>query len=179
LDTEIGGPAGAFPPTRASLSPERLIALYWKPIYCLIRRGWAASNEEAKDLTQDFFLTEVLGRSLLSKFSRERGSLRSFLKGAVRGFLSNARRTARRQKRYARTVSMEGVDLASTEPSEPADVQAVLARLKSLVRPKVFKAFTRFTFDDASYKKIAAELKITLDDVRNYLRRARQALTPP
>ena len=60
---------GQFPATRWSLivaarsaEPEErqraldiLIAAYWKPVYKYIRLRWDKDNEQAKDLTQEFF----------------------------------------------------------------------------------------------------------------------------
>jgi DNA-directed RNA polymerase specialized sigma24 family protein len=34
---------------------EELARKYWKPVYAYVRAAWARSNEDAKDLTQDFF----------------------------------------------------------------------------------------------------------------------------
>src|SRR5205814_5812141 len=64
--TEIGGNGRQLPvtshtalasirsgdPLRRDAELERLVQLYWKPVYSLIRRAWAATNEDAKDLTQ-------------------------------------------------------------------------------------------------------------------------------
>src|SRR5438093_151711 len=61
-DTAIGGPDGHFPSTQLSLletaggglpneALERVIALYWKPVYRFIRLKFGKDNEDAKDLT--------------------------------------------------------------------------------------------------------------------------------
>jgi DNA-directed RNA polymerase specialized sigma24 family protein len=96
--TEIGG-AGAqsLPPTCEALlqdcrqgRPEalqRLASLYWKPVYGLIRKTWNRSNEDAKDLAQEFFATAVFDGEVLKAFSPERGSFRAFLKAALQNFL--------------------------------------------------------------------------------------------
>jgi len=60
-DTAIGGPHGHFPSTQVSLleataaglsseAMDRLIALYWKPVYRFIRLKFHKNNEDAKDL---------------------------------------------------------------------------------------------------------------------------------
>jgi hypothetical protein len=65
-DTAIGGPHGRFPSTQVSLleaaaagvpgdALDRVIALYWKPVYRYIRFRFGKDNEDAKDLTQGFF----------------------------------------------------------------------------------------------------------------------------
>jgi DNA-directed RNA polymerase specialized sigma24 family protein len=69
---------GQFPATRWSLivaarsavpkerqrALEILTAAYWKPVYKYIRLRWDKDNEQAQDLTQDFFLR------ILDKISR-------------------------------------------------------------------------------------------------------------
>ena len=75
--TDMGGPGEAFLTTHWSLigdvandrdKDRALIALliqrYWKPVYCYLRHK-GRQNEEAKDLTQDFFHEIVLNRRLL------------------------------------------------------------------------------------------------------------------
>jgi len=77
-DTGIGGAAGQFPSTDLSLlaaangelsnqALERVVALYWKPVYRFIRLKFRKSNEDAKDLTQGFFTT-ALQRDFFRRF---------------------------------------------------------------------------------------------------------------
>jgi DNA-directed RNA polymerase specialized sigma24 family protein len=115
LDTRIGGPAGSFPSTRQSvlaalgdLHPgrgdrdlERLISIYWKPVYCLIRSSAARTNEDAKDLTQEFFMRVVLDGALAERYAADKGSFRAYLKTSVRNFLRNEHRDATRLKKGA------------------------------------------------------------------------------
>ena len=75
-DTSIGGHNDRFPETRVSVlisahdaddktrrrAREVVIAAYWKPVYKYIRIKWNASNEDAKDLTQGFFVTTLESR---------------------------------------------------------------------------------------------------------------------
>jgi len=100
-ETEIGGGDRAFPSTSLSAlgSTQDLIAQYWKPVYCVIRSSWAKSNEDAKDLTQEFFSRTVLEGDLARTFDPTRGSFRAFLKGALQNFMRNAARDASAQKR--------------------------------------------------------------------------------
>src|SRR4051794_15804821 len=61
-DTAIGGARDRFPSTQLSLieaaagglpneALERVIALYWKPVYAFIRARWHMENEAVEDLT--------------------------------------------------------------------------------------------------------------------------------
>ena len=77
-DTSIGGAAGAFPNTTWGLvsrfgadatrhrrdSFETLCRRYWKPVYRTLRITRAKSNDDAKDITQAFFLWLTEGETL-------------------------------------------------------------------------------------------------------------------
>ena len=95
-DTTLGGGAKAFPETSLGfagalkkpdeLSLETLSRRYWKPVYSFIRVGWAKSNEDAKDLAQEFFLWLLEGEAL-KRYDVARGGFRSFLKALLRRFV--------------------------------------------------------------------------------------------
>ncbi len=69
-----------------------LIDRYWKPVYHYVRALRRVDVEEAKDLTQQFF-ARLLERRDLERLSPERGTLRGFLKTALKNFLVSADRT--------------------------------------------------------------------------------------
>ncbi|MBN1506407.1 MAG: sigma-70 family RNA polymerase sigma factor [Sedimentisphaerales bacterium] len=83
--------------TRRHVVIGNLTTTYWKPVYCYLkRRGY--DNEQAKDLTQDFFCEIVLGRGLVSKADREKGRFRTFLLTALERYaVSRIRRDTRRK----------------------------------------------------------------------------------
>jgi RNA polymerase sigma factor (sigma-70 family) len=111
-ETDIGGPAEGFPPTRASAvlgaasrNPEvraraqaDLVAAYWKPIYKYLRMKWRVSNEAAKDLTQGFF-ADAFERGLFQRFDPRKAALRTYVRTCVDGFAANTWKAARTQKR--------------------------------------------------------------------------------
>src|SRR5262249_10894727 len=110
LETTLGGSRENFPDTvwssvladpadpGAQAARERFFAQYWRPVYKFIRTAGRASIEDAKDLTQEFF-SYFLEGGLLGKYREEKGRFRSFLKGVLRRFLSEARRDGAAQKR--------------------------------------------------------------------------------
>jgi len=210
LETRIGGAAGAFPSTRQSvlaalgeLQPgardrdlERLISLYWKPVYCLIRSSGARSNEDAKDLTQEFFTRIVLEGALAERYTPDKGSFRAYLKTSVRNFLRNEHRDATRQKRGAPLpLEIRELDLLEVVPDAqalPPDqlfdvawrgvvlgkaVQLLQERLVAEGKAAVFEVFRRYDLDGdggASYDGVAQALQISPDTVKNHLTRARE-----
>lgn len=108
-DTAIGGPDGHFPSTQFTLlqavtsglpnqALDRVIALYWKPVYRFIRHKFGKDNEDAKDLTQSFFAT-ALERELFERFDPNKASFRTYLRMAVERFAANQHAAIKRQKR--------------------------------------------------------------------------------
>ena len=112
--TEMGGTRGAFLTTHWSLVENikagadengaligLLLQTYWKPVYCYLRRK-GRDNEQAKDLTQDFFHEVVLNRHLVGRADKDKGRFRSFLLYALNQYLINRDRDDRAQKRIPR-----------------------------------------------------------------------------
>ena len=85
----------ASPHSEAAL--ETLCGIYWYPIYAFVR-GLGNSPHDAQDLTQEFFAL-LLAKDYLRVVTPEKGRFRSFLRVAVRHFLSNERDRRRAQKR--------------------------------------------------------------------------------
>jgi len=209
-ETRIGGAGGAFPTTRASVLAslgalsadgrdpdlERLISIYWKPVYCLLRRVAASSNEDAKDLTQEFFTRVVLGGSLAERYSPDKGSFRAYLKAAVRNFARNERRDAARLKRGGPdaplSLDVGEIELSALVPDAralPPDelfdaawravlVEKAVQRLRESLAPEVFEVFRRYDLEEdgagVSYDGVARALGIGADAVKNHLTRARE-----
>src|SRR6266568_2306476 len=105
-DTAIGGDRERFPSTQVSLiasaageplAMERVLALYWKPVYKFIRWKFRKDNEAAKDLTQGFF-TSALEREFFQRFDPAKASFRTYLRMAVERFAANEHSAGQRQK---------------------------------------------------------------------------------
>lgn len=77
---------------------DALLGRYWRPVYAYLRRK-GRGNEEAKDLTQEFFTEVVLERELLEKADPAKGRFRTFLLTALDNFVHNERRAAEAKKR--------------------------------------------------------------------------------
>ena len=110
--TDMGGTSEAFLTTHWSLIENvdsedsdknrallgLLLSKYWKPVYCYLRRK-GYDNEQAKDLTQEFFYEAVFGRGLIQKADESKGRFRSFLLIALNRFLINIKQKETAQKR--------------------------------------------------------------------------------
>src|SRR4029078_2672368 len=77
---------------------EILVAAYWKPVYKYIRLRWDKDNEQAQDLTQDFFV-RLLEKDSLAQYDPQRARLRTFLRVCVDHLIANEDKAARRLKR--------------------------------------------------------------------------------
>ena len=111
-DTNIGGANGRFPathwsavlaarsddPAERSRALEAIAAAYWKPIYKYVRIHWGKSNEDAKDLTQDFF-AKLFEKEYLDDFDPTKARLRTFLRICADRFVVNEAKAAKRLKR--------------------------------------------------------------------------------
>jgi len=211
-DTSIGGPAHAFPATGLSLlvraaggdptlrlaALDRLVSIYWKPVYKYIRLRWHAGNEDAKDWTQEFFAV-ALERDYLEKYDPSRSRFRTYLRTCVDGFVANQLKAAARLKRGGGTerVSLDfgaaDVELAlSKAVSDPEEIfrrewtrslfqVAVDALERSCAergRPEVFAVFERYEIappvEKKTYREVAEELGITPTQLNNYLAAARR-----
>lgn len=213
-DTEMGGPSPAFPTTRPSFvagmgaaapderarAGEVLVRSYWKPVYKYVRVRFRKANEDAKDLTQDFF-AHVLEREWLARFDARRGRFRSFLRLALDGFVANAEKAGARLKRGGGRAPLaldfeaaEG-ELAGLEPPAPDSVEAwfdaewrrgllagVLAELErdlaecgQDVRAALFRRHDLSEGECPSYAELAREHGLDVTAVTNHLAAARRA----
>src|ERR1043166_1008719 len=166
-DTTLGGAGKAFPETsigfagglRDGGSLEGLPKRYWKPGYSYIRIAWAKSNEDAKDLTQEFFLW-LLEDGAIARYDRERGGFRPYLKVLLRRFAGHEERDLRRLKRGggASILSLEGD--APPLPADETDPEKVFERvwLEELVGEAMGRVRERFRGDGKEERFRAYEL---------------------
>jgi RNA polymerase sigma factor (sigma-70 family) len=183
-------------------SLERLIELYWRPVYCVIRHAYTKDHDEAKDLTQDFFATVVLDRELVRRYAPERGSFRSFLRPALTRFMHDVARGAGRQKRGggAPVVSLERLGGAAVEPVLGAETltpeqvfdrawnETVMGHALALLEKRLaaegkqaaYEAFRRYDLEappeGLSYAALAEALSMSVPQVKHALIYARDAL---
>lgn len=178
---------------------HRLLRVYWRPIYVYIRRRWGKSNEDAKDLTQEFIVT-VLKKGLFSEADRERGTFRSLLRKTLQNFLRNQYAETRAQRRGGnhRIVSLDAAAKrkadALIQDSDGPEQAFRLEWMRTLFTAAVMdlrrsyaaegktlymEVFDRYQLSgetDVSYDSVAKELNLKIWDVTNYLADARRRL---
>lgn len=84
-------------PSQSYEALSELCRIYWQPVYLFLRRD-GSSPADAQDLTQGFFADFIATRSY-ARADREKGRFRSFLLGALKHFVSDARAREQAQKR--------------------------------------------------------------------------------
>ena len=84
--TQVVAARGDSPDAKQAL--RALCETYYGPVELFVRRYRAASADEARDLTHEFFAKLLQGLSL-DHADRTRGRFRSYLLGAVKHFLSD------------------------------------------------------------------------------------------
>lgn len=214
-DTKMGGAQHGFPTTHWSLLTRiadrsdpswsdrvnALAALYWKPIYRYIRVRWGRSIEEAKDVTQGFFL-HILEGMFLDRVDPSRGRFRTFVKTCLDNYVKTQHRDEHRQKRGGegspiRIDFSEEDDKAWALPSDECPpevlldrqwkacvleraVEMIRARYEQQDRSLYFEVFRLYDLADPQsrprYKDLATRLGVSPADVDNYLSHARASL---
>lgn len=201
-DTAIQAGGSHFPQTAWSLLSRlrdprdprvqeylnRMIQMYWRPVYKFVRISWKRTNEDAKDLTQAFFI-HLLEGELLARADPERGNFRKLLLASLRNFLANEARAVNAQKRGGGRVVVSldvGTEDGAADPADPQEafesqwgrelLERAIDKLSKTVRPAVFSAFRRFHLEGASVKEISAELRATEAQVGHHLQDARTVL---
>ncbi len=207
-----GSPRDRFPATRQSLieavaAPDPatrraawdvLVRAYWKPVYKYVRIQWNASEEDARDLTQEFFARAIEG-DWFDRYDPARARFRTYLRACLQRFLSNRDQAAKRLKRGGGAVTMslefgeaeQELVLAAPGALDPdAFFRAEAVRslfalalddLRALGRPervRVFEAYDLAPEDSArpSYASIATQLGIPVTQVTNHLHWCRREL---
>jgi len=89
--------AGRRHTAQSDAALEQLCRTYWFPLYAYVRRK-GLPKADAEDLVQAFF-ARFLAKNYLGELKEERGRFRAFLLAALKNFLINEWKYARRQKR--------------------------------------------------------------------------------
>jgi RNA polymerase sigma-70 factor (ECF subfamily) len=158
-----GEPGGAD--ARAALA--ELCAVYWYPIYALVRR-LGHGEADALDLTQDYF-TRLLEKPVLASADRHKGRFRAFLLTDCVHFLANARDRDQALKRgggrtFVPIDSGAAEGRYVTEPAHDLTPERLFERTWALtLLAAVFDALRR---EFESEGKLAAfeELEVVLEE---------------
>ncbi len=209
-------PRGGFPTTAVSkvlavrsddrsvraLALKVLAVAYLGPVYKYTRLRWKKSEEEARDITQEFFVT-ALEHGTFASYRPDQARFRTFLRVCLDRFVSNRLRSDQAQKRGG-GASILSFDFDATErelaraPLEalpsPEDyfhqqwVRELLASSVAALRSELgsknklvhFHVFERLDLGEdpgqqPSYSELAGATGLSVTDVTNRLSYARRA----
>ncbi len=94
----IRGAAGSqVSPSESLDALSELCRIYWRPVYLFLRRQ-GITEHDAQDFTQGFF-AELIENRAYRRADEAKGRFRSFLLGALKHFVADARDHERAQKR--------------------------------------------------------------------------------
>jgi RNA polymerase sigma factor (sigma-70 family) len=216
LDTDIGGARDRFPETRYSAlvavrsgepevrrrALETIIASYWKPAYKYVRIKWHATNEDAKDLVQGFFLSAI-EKDYFAGYDAGRASFQTFFRTCLDRFVANHRKAGQRLKRGGGldhlSLDFDGAaeELAQYAPPAALSPEDFFHRewMRSLLSLAVetlrrqsaenshrihFRIFERYDLGEGdddrqtTYAGLAAEFGLSTTEVTNYLATSRR-----
>jgi len=180
---------------------ESLISAYWMPVYKYLRIRWEKSIDDAKDLTQGFFL-EAMEKDFFQRFDPELARFRTFLRTCLDGFVSNQSKTAKRLKRgggleftsfdfegaehqiETAAALVESVDVLFEKEWRRSvfNLALELFRARSIEdgRPVRFELFEKYVLDGLEdgrrikYEDLARQFGLSTTTVTNYLSAARR-----
>jgi len=159
------------------------------------------SNEDAKDLTQAFFLW-ITEKETLARYDAQKASFRTYLKSLLRHFAEHRDRALHRLKRGGGVKLFrfddEGsalrhvtADPRGVDPEQEFDrtwINAIVVRAVERVRRRLsdegrdiqVRVFEEYDLSDGtdapSYEEVAERLGVQKSDVRNYLHAVREQL---
>lgn len=202
-DTSLGGQEDRFPETGGDLrsllgaDPSRLEILcrrYWKAVYAYVRIAWSKGNEDAKDLTQAFFLW-LMESETLRRYDAGRGGFRAYLKVLLKRFVGHEERALHRLKRGGdvRIVSLDGeapralavdpdaaFEKAWLDELLQGAIERVRARAAAEGKELRFQVYLARTSpakaERPSYRELAARFGLKESDIENHLFAVREAI---
>jgi len=166
-------------------------------VYRYVRLAWNKSNEDAKDLTQAFFLWLMEGEAL-GKYRSDRGSFRGYLKVLLRGFSAHHEEALRCLKRGGgvRFLSFDEdrealVVSSGPDPERAFDavwasdmarraIERVRAKLAEEGRDKAMRTYDEYVLSPSeeapTYTSVGERLGLKEDQVRHLLSDVREEI---
>jgi len=165
---------------------NRLLEVYWQPCFRYVRWRSRVSHEEAQDLVQGFF-AYVIEEEILSRFDREKGSFRPYLRICLDRFVMKQIQREGRKKTEPVSVEIANESLDPEKMFEREWERQVFAlaigTLKEEcvssgreVRFAIFEAYDLAEDVRPSYEEVALRYQVPVTTVTNHLAWARKEL---
>lgn len=160
-----------------------LLERFKLPVLAYVRRH---GSEDPSDTVQEFF-AYLLEGGVVPRFDPSRGSLKTFILGVLRNFLSDRKRSTRAVKRGGgtRRLSLDAVDPAGPDPNDAYRrewARLVLARAWARIRDReaaeILKAYMANpgVRGAPAYETLAKEYGKSPKELANILHRTRLRL---
>lgn len=94
-----------------------LVEVYWQPVFRYVCVRWSYAEEEAKDVTQDFF-TKVLEKEFFNDYSPSKSRFRTYLRLCLDRFVLNEKKYSSRKKRGGEAVIVSAEEAEAFAVSE-------------------------------------------------------------
>lgn len=186
-------------PEQQTRAWESLVELYWKPVYLYIRVRWNQADEDAKDLTQAFFL-RAMEKSFFNSYDPAKSRFRTFIRTCLDAFVANEQKAANALKRGGSAIFLS-LDFPSAESEIPKisaeesperlfekewirnlftmSMETFRRECESQNKMTHFQIFEKYDIDPdpdepPTYKILANEFGISVTDATNYLSWARR-----
>ncbi len=172
------------------------------PVYKYVRIKWNKPTEDARDLTQGFFL-EAMEKNFFDRYDPSKARFRTFLRTCLDGFVANENKAASRIKRGGDatilSLDFDGAEDQLRFAARPAPgaideyferewarsvfslaLEGFRAQMLNAGKETHLRLFERYVLDaddetpKTSYKALAAEFNLATTDVTNYLALARR-----
>lgn len=179
-DISTGGAAGKFPATQHSAilalrstdqqtrerAQETIATVYWHPVYTHIRLRWNRESEEARDLTQGFFL-QVLEKDFFTMYDPQQARFRTFLRVCLDRYIQREDVSASRQKRggSAAHTQLDVAELENSLPMQATDASPEDGFDREWVRSLFTLAIIRFRTHCEESKRTIAYRAFELYDI--------------
>jgi RNA polymerase sigma factor (sigma-70 family) len=175
---------------------------YWRPIYTYVRLRWKREPEEARDLTQSFFL-RALEMDIFASFDPSKARFRTFLRVCLDRFVTNETKAESRLKRGGEfsfvpmdfDIAERGLGAAAADDHalerafDEEWVRALFTRSIAALeadclargRERVLRVFQRYDLADPpesrpSYAALGEALGVPVTTITNDLATARREL---
>lgn len=157
----VSGLRSASPEARKK-ALESLCTRYWAPVLHYVRRAWSKSHEDAKDLTQGFFL-ELLEGDAIHKYAPDRASFRTYLKMLLSRYSASPEKVfdqAWKAQLFKRALERTERHFVETQ------------------REIQFRVFVEYhlkqSTEPVTYATVARKFGVKESDIRNYLFTAKE-----
>ena len=153
-------------PARARAALSELCIRYWRPLY-LFLRSQGFNSEDAQDLTQGFFVDLIQTRAY-ARADPVKGRFRSFLLGALKHFVADARDRARAHKRGGDAICVPITD-AALEKMENQIGRAATWSPEFIYEREWAAGLVRRAFERLAEESAIAGKSALFDSLKSYL----------